>query len=148
MAVSLNLRRRIVGEVDEDFLAENREPRRAAVVLGLEFTLVIDKGHQVQAGQVAGRVVEEHVLGAGITRVDAARVLDRVPLVDRGVVLNAGVAADMRRFRHRAKQHVGPNRVDRLARDHRLSLPCATNLGRLHEIFSHAHRVVCVLEED
>src|ERR1700733_7701909 len=48
---------------------------------------------QVEAGQVAGRVVEEHVLGARIGGIDAARVLGRVPLVDGGVVLHARIAA-------------------------------------------------------
>ncbi len=48
---------------------------------------------QVQAGQVAGGVVEEHVFAARIAGVDAGRVLRGVPAVDRGVVLHAGIAA-------------------------------------------------------
>src|SRR5882762_986634 len=48
---------------------------------------------QVQAGQVAGGVIKEHVLAAGIAGVDAGRVFRRVPAVDGRVVLHAGIAA-------------------------------------------------------
>src|ERR1700726_5026451 len=52
-----------------------------------------DELEQVEAGQVARRVIEEHVLGAWVRGIDAARVLGGMPLVDGGVVLHAGVAA-------------------------------------------------------
>ena len=49
--------------------------------------------HQVEARQVARRVIEEHVLRAGIRRIDRCRVLAGMPLVDRGIELHAGIAA-------------------------------------------------------
>ena len=49
--------------------------------------------HQVDARQVAGRVVEEHVLGARVRGVDRPRVRAGVPAVDRRVVLHARIAA-------------------------------------------------------
>src|SRR5436309_15751051 len=48
---------------------------------------------EVQAGQVAGGIVEEHVLRAWVAGIDASRVFRSVPAVDRGVVLHAGIAS-------------------------------------------------------
>src|SRR5436309_7504537 len=47
--------------------------------------------------EVARRVVQEHVLGARVARVNPVGFRARVPLVDRGVELHARVAADVRR---------------------------------------------------
>src|SRR3546814_2412598 len=49
--------------------------------------------HEVQRRQVAGGVVEEHVLRAGIGAVDAPGGGAGVPLVNGGVVLHAGIGA-------------------------------------------------------
>ena len=56
-----------------------------------------NEAHQVQARQVAGRVIQEHVLAAWIRRIDARRVLAGVPLVDGVVELHARIAALPRR---------------------------------------------------
>src|SRR3970040_2967119 len=48
---------------------------------------------QVDGGQVAGGVVQVHVVRAGGGGVDAAAVGAGVPVVDGGVVLHAGVGA-------------------------------------------------------
>src|SRR3546814_11122131 len=48
---------------------------------------------EVQRRQVAGGVVEEHVLRAGIGAVDAPGGGAGVPLVNGGVVLHAGIGA-------------------------------------------------------
>ena len=61
--------------------------------------------HQVDAGQVAGRVVEEHVLATRIAGVDPPAVGAGVPVVDRRVVLHAGIAAVPGTLGH-AIQHV------------------------------------------
>src|SRR3546814_9994603 len=63
------------------------------VALDVENSGAAAEGHEVQRGQVAGRVVEEHVLRAGIGAVDAAGGGAGVPLVDGGVVLHAGIGA-------------------------------------------------------
>ncbi len=104
--------------------------------------------HQVQARQIAGRVVEEHVLAAGIRCVDAAAGGAGVPVVDRRVVLDAGIAADPGRLRHLAEEVARPDGLDRLAAQHGARLPRAVLLDRPHEGVGHAHGVVRVLEED
>src|SRR3989304_6654914 len=48
---------------------------------------------EVDGGEVAGGVVQVHVLGAGVGGVDTAAVGAGVPVVDGGVVLHAGVGA-------------------------------------------------------
>ena len=103
---------------------------------------------QVQAGQVAGGVVEEHVFRARIAGIDAGRVLRSVPAIDRGVVLHAGIAA--------APGGVG-NLVEQVFRFETLhGASVADGAGGetvfahdgVHEVIGHADGVVGVLEED
>ena len=94
------------------------------------------------------RVVEEHVLGARVARVDPIRGRGRVPVVDRRVVLDARVAADPRGLGHLAEE------LARLVRGRGLAVgdvvrgPVAVLLDGVHEVVRHADRVVGVLEED
>ncbi len=82
----------VAGVVDEDFLRGDDDVDGVAV--GFDVKRAVGRElQQVQAGQVAGGVVEEHVLAAGIASVDAGGVLRGVPAVDGGVVLHAGIAA-------------------------------------------------------
>ena len=84
--------RRIAGVVDQDFLRGDEHIDR--VTIGFHVERAVGRElQQIQAGQVAGGVIEEHVLGARVAGVDASRVLRGVPAVDRGVVLHAGIAA-------------------------------------------------------
>ena len=61
--------------------------------LGVEGVVVAEELEQVDAGQVAGGVVQVEVLRAGVAGGDAARLRVGVPVVDRVVVLDAGVGA-------------------------------------------------------
>src|SRR3546814_3319840 len=61
--------------------------------IDVEFAALRQEGAKVERGQIAGRVVEEHVLRAGIRSVDAPRCRAGVPLVDGRVELQAGVGA-------------------------------------------------------
>ena len=106
--------------------------------------------HEVQRREVAGRVVDVHVLRARVRRVDAARVRARVPLVDRRVVLDARVGAaprglgdlaHQRRARRRGSPTGSP--VVRAIRRHSPS-----SLDGVHELVGDADRVVGVLVLD
>ena len=103
---------------------------------------------RLSAGEVARRVVEEHVLRARVGRVDPVRVRARVPVVDRGVVLDPGVAAQVGRLGHLAEDVAGLVRAGRLAVGDLVGLPVRVALDGLHELVGHAHAVVRVLEED
>src|ERR1700758_2328379 len=82
----------ISGVVDQDFLGGDQDIDRVAVGFDVEGS-VGGELEQVQAGQVAGGIVQEHVFAAGIAGVDSGRVLRRVPTIYGGVVLHAGIAA-------------------------------------------------------
>ena len=104
--------------------------------------------HQVEAGEVAGRVVEEHVLAAGIGRVDARRVLRRVPAIDRGVVLHARIAAVPGGVGDQVQQLPRLEGLDGTAVFDRVRLEVAVAQDGIHEVVGDAHGVVGVLEED
>ena len=59
-------RRRIAGVVDQDFLGDEVDAAGGLEALGVERAVGQAELHQVDARQVAGRVVEEHVLAARI----------------------------------------------------------------------------------
>ena len=83
----------VTGGVDDDLHRGGDDGDGVAVGGGVELAAGGEELEEVEAGEVAGGVVEEHVLGAGVRGVDAGGVLAGVPLVDGGVVLHAGVAA-------------------------------------------------------
>ena len=115
--------------------------------LGVELAVLAHELHQVERRQIARRVVEEHVLGARIARVDARRVRARVPLVDGRVELHARIAAHPRALGDEAHQIARAIGVHHLAARHRPRLPQPVVQHRAHELVGRAHRVVRVLEE-
>ena len=84
---------RIAGVIDDDFLRHDHGIHGVAESFHVELPVRSHELHQVQRRQVAGRIVQEHVFRAGVRGVDARRVLARMPAVDGGVELHAGVAA-------------------------------------------------------
>src|SRR5215212_1380421 len=80
---------------------------RGAIGLHVEAAGLAVELHEVQGGQVAGGVVEEHVLRARVGGVDAVRVRAGVPVVDGRVELQAGIAADPRRLGHAPHEVAG-----------------------------------------
>src|SRR5262249_49149690 len=117
--------------------------------LAVEVAVWLTELHQVDAGEVAGRVVEEHVLAARIAGVDAAAVGAGVPAVDRGVVLGAGVGA-----RPSALGQAIPYFAGRIGRAGLLRIgdpargPIFVAFDGLHEVVGDANGEVGVLEHD
>ena len=68
-----NLRRRIRRVVDENILREDHDIDRAPKSLRIKTIVVAEKLEQVQRREIARRVVEMHVLGAGIRGIDPRR---------------------------------------------------------------------------
>ena len=110
-----DLRRRVVGPPDEDLLRREHDLDRVAEGVDVERALVVEEVQQVDRGQVAGAVVEVHVLRAGVRPVDPARRVRRVPAVDRRVELQAGVGALPRRLGDLAPQVAGLDGAQHLA---------------------------------
>ncbi len=153
MAVALDRGRRIAGVVDDDLLG--RDERADGRLVGddielgvVEIAIELHELHQVDRRQIARRVVQEHVLGTGITGENPVGVRARVPLVDRGVELHAGVAADVGAFGDEPHQVARLVPVHHIARPHRVRLPRAVVEHRAHELVGDADAVVRVLEED
>ena len=96
MAVLADRLARIARVVDDDLLRGDQRADRRLVGDDVELAVVLHELHQVDRRQVARRVVQEHVLGARVARVDAIGLRAGVPLVDRRVELHARIAADVR----------------------------------------------------
>ena len=104
--------------------------------------------HQVQRGEVAGRVVQVHVLAARVRAVDPAGLRAGVPVVDGVVVLDAGVGAGPGGLGHLAEERLGVDLLDDLAGHAGAQAELAAGLDGLHELVVHADRVVGVLVLD
>ncbi len=94
--VDADLLGRVARRPDDDLLREQDDVRRVLERRHVERAVRAAELHEVQRGEVAGRVVDVHVLRARVRRVDAPRVRRRVPRVDRRVVLDARVGAALR----------------------------------------------------
>src|ERR1700685_1582425 len=139
--------RRVAGVVDQDFLGGDEDIDGVAIGFDVEGS-VGSELEQVQASQVAGGVVEEHVLAARIAGVDAGGVLGCVPAVDGGVVLHAGVAAVPGGFGNFPQQLFGFVGVHDAAVLNFLGGEVGVADDGVHEVVGDADGVVGVLEED
>ena len=150
MAVASDVFGRIAGVIDQNFLSDEEQPAgRLEAGVTSKVPSSLTELHQVDARQVASRVVEEHVLAARIAGVDPTAVGAGVPVVDRRVVLHAGVAAVPSTVGHPV------DNVLRLIRRAFLAVvgdptrgPIFALLNRLHEVVGDADREVRVLEHD
>ena len=148
MAIGGDLLRRIAGVVDQDFLGDKHHPARRLEPLGVERAVVAAELHQVDARQVARRVVDEHVFGARVAGVDPARVRAGVPAVDRRIVLHARIAATPGRIRHLGEHLPGRIAGPGLARiGNPMGGPGLIGFDRFHEVVAKADGKVGVLEE-
>ena len=83
----------VAGGVDDDLHCGRDDADGVTVAGNVELASRSEELQEIERCKVAGGVIEEHVLRAGIGRVDARRVFAGVPAIDGGVVLHAGVAA-------------------------------------------------------
>ena len=133
--------------VDQNLLGNEVQPAGGREPLGVERSIRLAELHQVDARQVAGRVVEEHVLAARVTGIDSAAVGAGVPVVDRRVVLHARVAAVPGTVGHPV-EHLASliRRTFCRVVGHPAGGPLFVLLDCLHEVVGHANRQVGVLE--
>ena len=106
---------RVVGVAHQDLLAGEEDLDRGLEAVDVEGVVVVQELHQVEAGQVAGRVVEVHVLRARVAAVDPPGVGRGVPAVDGRVELHAGVGALPGGVGDLAEEVAGRDRADHLA---------------------------------
>ena len=139
---------RVAGEADQDLLREEDDVDRVGEVVDVEGAVLVAELHQVERGEVAGRVVDRHVLGARVRRGDRTGVRVRVPAVDRRVVLDARIGALPGGVGDLIHQLAGLDGLDRLAVDAADQVPVLVVLDGLHELVGDPDRVVGVLELD
>ena len=137
-----------MGVVHQNFLRGDGDVHGVAESLDVELAVGPEELHQVERGQVAGGVVEEHEFRARVRSVDPPRGLAGVPAIDRGVVLHAGVAAVPGRLGHAVEQLPRGVLARRSTVGDVARPPVAVFLDRLHEFVGDPHGVVGVLEED
>src|SRR5579864_2313777 len=147
MRVAHDLFGGISSVVDQDFLGGDQHIHRVTVGFDIE-RAVRSELQQIQAGEVAGGVVEEHVFAARIAGVDPVGVFRSVPAVDRGVVLHAGIAAVPGGFGNFAQQFFGFVGLDHRAVSDGFGGEVHVANDRVHEVVGDANAVVGVLEED
>ena len=151
MAVARDLLGRVARVVDHDLLRRNHRPHSGRECVTVEpsprVVIAHHELHQVERRQVAGRVIEEHVLGAGIRRADAVSVRAGMPVVDRRVELHAGVAAHMGPFGDQPHELARFEGVHHAVIRDRPGMPLTVIEHGPHEVVRHADTVVRVLEE-
>ena len=149
MAVLGNPLRRIAGVVYEDFLGHEEDAAGRGKAVDIKRAIGPPELHQVDAGEIAGGVVEEHVLAAGVAGIDPAGVRAGVPAVDRGVVLHSRIAALPGALRHPAEHVAGFEGGPGLGGiGHPARCPGVVPFDGLHEVVGEAHREIGVLKQD
>ena len=148
VGVAPDLRRRVARGVHDDVLRGDEDVDGVTEARRVELARFRHELHEVDRREIAGRVVEVHVLAAGVRRVDPTAVRAGVPGVDRRVELHARIAAEVRGSGDHAHEFAGLEGLRGLARGDVAGLPLGVGLDRPHELVGHAHRVVRVLEEN
>jgi len=97
---------------DQDLLRQEDDVDRVLDRLHVELAVLTAELHQVERCEVASRIVDRHVLRARVGRVDPPGIRQRVPRVDRRVVLHARVGALPRRRRDLPEQVARVDRVE------------------------------------
>ena len=143
--VLLDARCRVARVPNDDLHSGQNDVDRVLEAGGVELAFLTHELHEVQRRQVAGAVVEIHVLGARIRCVDPPAVLRGVPAVDGIVELHSRIAATVRRFGDLAEQVAGPQGVHGVARGDRAGGPVFVVFDRSHEGIADPHAVVRVL---
>ena len=138
---------RIARVVDQNLLRRNQNVDGMTIGRNIK-RAVGRKLQQVQAGQVAGGIIEEHVLATRIAGVDASRVFRSVPAVDGGIELHAGITAMPGSLADLFQEIFGFVGSDHGTIADRLGGEVRVAHHRIHEVVGHAHAVVRVLEED
>ena len=104
--------------------------------------------HEIERCEIARGVIQEHILGAGVGRVNAVGIGARIPAVDRGVKLHARIAALPRRLRNLVHHLPRGQRFRATAVGDVLQTPVLPLRHRLHKLVGRTHGIVGILKLD
>ena len=127
---------------------QRQGPEATSVLVAFDVqraSLLARELHQVQGREVTSRVVEEHVLGTRVGRVDAAGLRTGVPLVDGAVVLQTRISTGPGRKGNLIPEVSRLYGLKRLARRPCSQIPGLAALNLAEELVGHADGVVGVL---
>ena len=142
---------RVVGVAHQHVLCDEGDPHcltealDVEVAAGVGSSAIPEEGQQVEAGQIAGGVVEVDVFAAGVACADRSVDRSRVPVVDRGRELHSGIGTFPSRLGDLTEEI--PRTQDRsdLTACAGTQLPRAFCGDRPHELVRQPDRVVGVL---
>ena len=143
-----DLLRRELRHHHRDF--EHHGPQAHGVLVGgdVDRAVRVAVGQQVDRGEVAGRVVEEHVFRARVRRADRAAGRRGVPVVHRGVEVQARIGRRPGGVADLLPQVAGLQRLHHLAVLAGGQVPVAVGLDGAQEIVLERDGVVGVLAGD
>ena len=148
VALARHLLAHKLGHQDADLEHDGHEARRVPESGDVKTAILLEELDDVEARQIAGGVIEKDVFTARITCVDSAVCGAGMPLVDRRVILDAGIGG---------MPGCETDFVPEVARLHRLpdaavcafdEVPVSVLLDRLEEAVWYSYGVVCVLTAD
>ena len=142
-----NFLRRELRHHHRDFQGDGPEPRGVDIGLGVELAVSVE-GQKVHRRQVAGGVVQEHVLRTGVRATDRAIFRAGVPGVDRIVELDARVSTSPGGVADLIPQVTRLDGLGHLAIGAANERPVGIVLHGLQEGVGHPHRVVRILARD
>ena len=136
---------RELGHQDRDFQGDGPQAHGMLEAGDVKGAIFVAEAHQVQGGQVARRVVEEHILRTWVGGVDPAAHRAGMPFVDGGVVLQARIGAGPGGMRNLVPQRPGVDGFMYAAVGAPDEIPFATVAHRLQKGVGNPHRVIRVL---
>jgi len=139
MRIRCDFFRGITGVVDENILGDDEKTDGMPEFFSVKSARIIDKFHQIERGQITGAVINKHVFRTWIAGIDPPAVDAGMPAIDRGIVLQARIAADMRSFSNQAQQIAGIVRVNHLPVRNSMRLPVGIVLYGSHELIGDPH---------
>ena len=134
--------------INQQLLGDNQNAYGPAKTLDIETAVIPAEPHQIQTGQVAGRVVQKHILTTWVTRVDPTAAWTGVPVVDSSVILHARIVADSGTVGNQDDKLAGLICIDRLIGGNRYGAEFAVTFHRLHKFIRNADREIGVLEHN
>ncbi len=139
---------RIGREVDQDFLRHEEDADCVAIALDVERSVLGEELGEIERRQIARRIIEEHIFGARVRRIDRSGVRASVPAVDRAVVLHARIGAPPRGLGQQVPQLFGVQCFDDFAGGARVRLPHSARERGTHELVGDPDGVVRILSTD
>ena len=138
--------RRELRHENRDF--QNHGPQANAVLVSGHIKLCgirIAELQEIERGKVTGRVIKEHVFRAGVRCADFARCGAGVPVIDGGVILNAGIGRGPCGLANLVPKIARLQGLGDLVGHAGIQVPRTIGFNGAQELVGHTHRVVGVL---